>query len=310
MGENAPGRLAVAAFCVLLFGQGIATSATAEEGRVTSHFIEISDTFTIHYETAGRGDITIVFIPGWTMTTRAFQHQLAHFAGSDDFTALTYDPRGQGLSTKTTEGHYYEQHGRDLHALIEALGLDRIVLAGWSYGTLDQLAYVDQFGAEKLVGLIMIDGTPKSKGTDFTKEWVWWGTKDEGDQDDFFKYFSYDLLLDRQSVNKGFAEWMLEDASPENVAFVLEMTSHTSDAVAALLNTAGWFDDYSAALIALDGRIPLLYVVREEWRDLAMQWASRNTPSAEVVAFGKHMMFWERPEEFNAVLDRYLEGLK
>lgn len=64
------------------------------------------------------------------MTTRAFQHQLAHFAGSNDFTALTYDPRGQELSTKTTEGHYYEQHGRDLQALIEALGLDRIVLAG------------------------------------------------------------------------------------------------------------------------------------------------------------------------------------
>lgn len=163
---------------------------------------------------------------------------------------------------------------------------------------------MDQFGAEKLVGFIMIDGTPKSKGTDFTEEWVWWGTKDEGDQDDFFKYFSYDLLLDRQGVNRGFAEWMLEDASPENVAFVLDMTSHTSDAVAALLNTAGWFDDYSATLIALDGRIPLLYVVREEWRDLATQWASRNTPSAEVVAFGKHMMFWERPEEFNAVLDR------
>lgn len=60
MGYNASGLLAVAAVCVLLLGQGIASSAT---GRVTSHFIETSDTFTIHYETAGRGDITIVFIP-------------------------------------------------------------------------------------------------------------------------------------------------------------------------------------------------------------------------------------------------------
>jgi hypothetical protein len=56
--------------------------------------------------------------------------------------------------------------------------------------------------------------------------------------------------------------------------------------------------------------VPLTYVVREEWRDLATAWASANTPAAEVVAFGKNMMFWERHEEFNGVLDRFLKTLK
>ncbi len=35
-----------------------------------------------------------------------------------------------------------------------------------------------------------------------------------------------------------------------------------------------------------------------------------NTPAAEVVALGKHMMFWERQEEFNRILDRFLMTVK
>ena len=38
------------------------------------------------------------------------------------------------------------------------------------------------------------------------------------------------------------------------------------------------------------------------------RWAARHTPSARVEAFGGHMMFWERAEEFNRVLSDFLEG--
>lgn len=273
-------------------------------------YVKLSNDLTIHYEASGEGDIAVIFVPGWTMTTRVFEHQLVHLVGSERFKAITYDPRGQGLSTKTTEGHYYEQHGRDLHDLIEKLDLHEIVLVAWSYGGLDALSYLHQFGSRKLVGLVMLDITPKIRGTDFTKEWVVYDTKDEGDQNGLFKLFSHDVLIDRQAANVALAEWMLENPCTENVEFVLDQTNQTSDAVTALLSTSGWFLDYSQDLKALNDDVPLLYVVREEWKDLATTWASANTPAAEVVAFGKHMMFWERHEEFNRVLDRFLETVK
>lgn len=269
-------------------------------------YLEVTADLTVHYETTGSGSVAVVFIPGWTMTTRAFEHQLAHLAGSEGFMALTYDPRGQGLSTKTTEGHHYEQHGRDLHELLDRLDLGKIVLVGWSNGGFDALSYVHQFGSDRLAGLIMLDTTPKGKGTDFTREWVWFGTRDEGDQDGYFKLFSYDVLVDRQAFNVAFAEWLLENPSPENMTFVFEQTNQTSAAVAAVLNTSGWFVDYSEDLKSLNDRVPLLYIVREEWQNLAKEWASEHTPAAEVVALGKHMMFWERHEEFNRILDRFL----
>jgi non-heme chloroperoxidase len=60
----------------------------------------------------------------------------------------------------------------------------------------------------------------------------------------------------------------------------------------------------------LEGKIPLLYIVREEWKDAASSLAAANTPSANIIAMGKHLMFWERHTDFNAVLDRFLARLE
>lgn len=283
--------------------------STAEEGRITDAYVDISHDLAIHYQTAGNGKVALIFIPGWTMTTHAFEHQLEHLADSERFTAITYDPRAHGLSTMTSGGHYYEQHGRDLHAFIEALRLRTVVLVAWSNGGFDALAYLRQFGADKLAGLMMLDATPKGRGADLATEWVWFGTKEQGDQDDIYKLFAYDVLVDREAANIPFAEWLLEDRSPENMQFVLEQTNHTPDVVASVLSTSSWFLDYSEDLKRLDGKVPLIYVVREEWNDLVASWANTNTPTATVVAFGKHMMFWERPAEFNQILDTFLQAV-
>jgi non-heme chloroperoxidase len=276
-------------------------------GQALAEYVEVSDALTVHYEQSGNGDTVVLLVPGWTMTTEVFSKQLAYFEGSGDYRFITYDPRGQGLSTKTAGGHFYEQHGRDLHAFIEALGLDNTVLGGWSNGGLDALAYLDQFGAGKLRGFIMLDAAPKSTGADNSKEWVWYRYDDA---DGFEEFFTMGVLRDRAATNVAFAEWMLEDASKENIDWVVDITNSTPDTVAALLNATGAWLDYSADLKGLEGELPLLYVVREEWGAIVSDWAAQHTPSARVEAFGKHLMFWERPEQFNAILADYLRSLK
>lgn len=163
------------------------------------------------------GDISVVFVPGWTMSTDVFERQLMHFKDSKDFTAISYDPRAQGLSSIAIEGHYYEQHARDLNAFLNKLNAKRIVLVGWSSGGGDVLEYVRLFGSGKLAGLVLVDTPPKAKSTDNTTEWTWFGTKDEGDQGGYLRFFSYDVMLDRKKVDTDFATWMLEDASQENI---------------------------------------------------------------------------------------------
>ena len=269
---------------------------------VRAEYVQVTSELTIHYETSGHGDIAIMFIPGWTMTTEAFVHQLNHFEGSDRFRAIAYDPRGQGYSSKTVGGHTYPQHGRDLAALLEALELEKVILAGWSYGVTEQLAYLNQFGTDKIVGMIMIDTGPDVAGASYD-EWVWYL---DDDSNGYSRWFTEGIMEDRQTVITGFAMWMLEDPSPDNVAWVADMSNLTSGTVASVLNATGFYLDYSADLVALEGGMPLLYVVREDWQAPAEAWIKANTPSAQAAYLGKHLMFWERPDEFNEILDTYL----
>lgn len=261
-----------------------------------SQFIDISTDLRLHYEETGHGELTVMLVPGWTMSTRVFERQFEYFRDTREFRLLSYDPRAQGQSSKTRSGHDYEQHGRDLHALIEALGLDRIVLGGWSFGCLETLAYVNQFGAGRLVGFIMIDGPPRAAGDDNEREWV---TYRRDDADGGISFYSRGRLRDPDATNREFAAWMLEDRSKANIEWVLEITQQTPDEAAVLLNDTALNLDYEGDLHALEGRMPLWYLMRGGRDGVVADWARGNTPSARVQAYGEHLMFWERAERFN-----------
>ena len=266
---------------------------------MTGNYLELGSGLNLHYETAGSGEQVILLLPGWTMSTRVFEHQLSAFESSEEFRFVTFDPRAQGLSSKTPGGHYYEQHGRDLHNFIDALQLDHIVLGGWSFGCLAALAYVDQFGADRLDGFIMLDGPPRAAGEDNQSDWVTYRYDDADGQQSFY---TLDRLRRPDAANREFAEWMLESPTAEAVEWVLDITRQMPDEAAALLNATSAFLDYRDTLIGLQDRVPLWYLVRADQRQIVTEWARANTPAARVDAFGEHLMFWERADEFNRAL--------
>ena len=276
---------------VMLYADGLA----AEK-------VKIDDELDIYYEQAGSGDTTIILIPGWMMSTEVFEHQLAHFEESTNYQVITFDPRGQGKSSKPVEGHTYRQHARDLAKFIEKLALKNVILAGWSYGVTEQLSYINQFGADNLKALIMIDTGPNISGAT-RDEWVWYLNDDA---DGYSRYFTEGIIEDRDNVILEFCKWMLENPTPESVDWLIKIASQTSSSVASITNATGFYLDFSEDLTALEGKIPMLYVVREEMKDVAGKWIQSNTPSASAVYMGKHMMFWERPHEFNQALDDFL----
>ena len=271
---------------------------------MSGKFLQIDAEMSIYYEQAGHGDITVLLVPGWTMSTRVFERQLEYFENSERVRFVTYDPRAHGLSSKSADGHYYEQHGRDLHALIEGLQLNNIVLGGWSFGCLEALAYINQFGASKLRGFIMIDGPPRAAGEDNDKAWVSYRYDDaDGSQ----ALYTLERLRNPEAANREFATWMLEDKSEANIQWLLEITRQTPDSSAALLNASSVFLDYQADLAALEGRLPLWYLMRDGRRRAVADWARNNTPSASVDTFGEHLMFWERAPRFNQALVDFIQ---
>ena len=274
---------------------------------MNSMFLSVDPELTLHYEQVGSGDINVVLVPGWTMSTRVFERQLDYFSLSSNYRITALDPRAHGLSSKTPGGHFYEQHGRDICAFIETLNLDNIVLCGWSFGTLAALSYVNQFGTERLSGFIMLDGPPRATGENNKEEWV---TYSHGDKDGMRELFTVGRLRDSHQANIEFANWMLEFPTKEHIDWVLAITSQTPDNSAVLLNATAEFLDYRNDLILLAGTLPTMYVVRKDKGEVVLNWAKRNTPSARVESFGGHMMFWERADAFNKILEDFLEGCR
>ena len=109
--------------------------------------------------------------------------------------------------------------------------------------------------------MIMIDSGPIVSGA-ARDEWVWYLIDDS---DGYARWFTEGIIEDRDSVIKEFGEWMLENPTPESLAWVSKIAANTSSSVASIQNATGFYLDYSEDLIALEGKMPLLYIVREEY---------------------------------------------
>lgn len=120
------------------------------------HEITLPSRVTLAYDDVGEpGDVPIVLIHGVSMSRRYFHKQLAALSVGNRVVAV--DLRGHGDSENTAAGHTLPQYARDLRLFIEALGLNRPVLLGWSMGGFVAWDFIRQFGTSPLGGLIITD---------------------------------------------------------------------------------------------------------------------------------------------------------
>jgi pimeloyl-ACP methyl ester carboxylesterase len=76
------------------------------------------------------------------------------------YRVVAIDVRGRGDSGKTDFGHSIRQYAQDLRFVIEALGLDEVVVVGWSLGGSIVWSYMEQFGHAHLSGYVNVDQPP------------------------------------------------------------------------------------------------------------------------------------------------------
>ena len=262
-------------------------------------YLQLPDGLTVHYVSRGEGR-PLIFIPGWTMTVEAFSRNLDPL--SERFHVLAYDPRSQGRSAKHHAGNDYTQHGQDLAALIRELELSDVVLIGWSTGVLAAYAYFEQFGCDNVSAFVSIDMSPKPvKDTDSD-----WGL---GLQQDVRRMQAGVTAPDHSALVRKFAShiYLTRPAEEDFVEDLVSRSLCTAPHVAALLLADGNLCNYSGVARDVAARLPVLQVVNEHAAPAARRWIEANTPSAELVALGAHMMFWEFPERFNTAVSRFLE---
>lgn len=107
---------------------------------------------------AGVGGPPIVFLHANGSSHAAWHHQIAHF--SRKHRVVAFDVRGQGESQRDPGKDYSQQTlARDLAVGMDALGLGRPVLVGWSVGALTATRYAATH-PERVAGVVLVDNSP------------------------------------------------------------------------------------------------------------------------------------------------------
>jgi len=260
-------------------------------------YLETSPGISLFYEDFGEGQPFVFTHPG-TATHSFWQQQTAVLA--QEFRTVTYDWRGVGRSARPRSGYTLRGLTEDLLALVEKLGLKRVILVSHGVGTHPTLSAY--FRRPDLVGgLVLISGAPRYGGAD---------DGEGGLSDDFSKWFAKELDSSGRICAQAYANLydrynFLNDPGPEVGQWFLNMALETPLYV---LNT------YLADMRGSDFRdrlsrisCPVLLAQARQDRKQRYEGAvymARHLPNARLVTFehSSHMPHIEEMVRFNEEL--------
>lgn len=284
-------------FCTLFVARA-QVSAPAKEG-----FADVSEGLRIHYIEGGSASSapTLVLIPGWRLSASLWKDELVEFSRS--MRVIAIDPRSQGESTKTPDNNTPEQRARDLHSLLGILKVSRPVLVGWSQGSQDVSAYIQQFGGDSVAGVVLVDSP------------VSFGPAEVEAHPEFAKAILSSISIYSNypsDFSDGMIHSIFKKPHPELDLAALVKTSletPTSVGIAMLVSDIFGADRrpalatlHAPALVIASGVSPLL--------DVQKQMAASIPGSKLVVVEGAgHAIFIDEPEKFHVALESFLLSL-
>lgn len=268
------------------------------------HYCYVEPDIRLHYVDEGSGKI-ILFVTGFSGSAEGFEHQIEYFRKS--FRVIAVDPRNHGKSSRSLRSNTYAQQGRDLGKLIDMLGLDHIILVGWSFGAYTVLNYLEQCGTDKVDAFITIDNPVcailedpaeyRAGNLDMLREF-------------HFRYFQSEEGF-RQFVTENFIDGIFFIHPPqekEDRDKVLNTCLSLPLEVGDQLIVDGHLSDKRKVMKDVEQKIPCLFYIADYRKEEGMRCIPRDYPHSEAVVLGNHMMFYEFPEEFNRIMEEFLRS--
>jgi pimeloyl-ACP methyl ester carboxylesterase len=276
----------------------------AESTPGSSRMVEVSDGVSVRAIEAGKPDAqpVLVFIPGWSTGADIWKHQIDTFART--YRVISFDPRSEGKSTKTTSGNTPETRAQDLHALLERLGVRRPVLIGWSQGVQDVAAYVERYGTKDLAGIVLVDAAV-SDGADGMAT----RSQETAEQ---FKMFAIYQAHQREYL-AGMMHAIISKPQGDGVIEQLVGTGMKtpSDVGVGMLVADMFGVNRTPALKKIE--CPTLIIASAKSFELSRQQAAADEiPHArfEKVDNAAHAVFIDQPERFDEVLKSFVAKLE
>jgi 3-oxoadipate enol-lactonase len=141
-----------------------------------------------HYQTRGEGP-DVVLIHGLSSSLASWYNGTMPALVDAGFRVTVYDLRGHGLSGMTPSGYTSFEMAEDLDALLTAVGINRVLLAGHSFGGAIAI-HLALLRPERIRGIILLDsGMACLRYLRKIHDWDGWqrpGMKEEGFTSEWF----------------------------------------------------------------------------------------------------------------------------
>ncbi len=130
-----------------------APTSPKKDKTMTDH-VTTQDGAKIYFKDWGSGQ-PIVFSHGWPLSSDDWEAQMMFF-GMHGYRVIAHDRRGHGKSSQTWEGHDMDTYADDLHAVITALDLHKVIHIGHSTGGGEVARYLGRHGTSRAAGAVLI----------------------------------------------------------------------------------------------------------------------------------------------------------
>lgn len=258
--------------------------------------IEVEPGVKLNVEDVGQGD-PVVFLHGWPASSRMFEYQ-AMLLPRHGLRFVGIDFRGFGKSDAPWEGYGYDRMADDVRAVVDALGLERFTLVGFSMGGAIAARYMHrhhEHGAARLMlaGAAVPRFTQTSGFADGTPAQQVDKMLDDAHKDRPAMVEAFGKLFAAKTPSPPFAQWM--------GSICLESSAHgTVRAMESLRD-----EDLRQDLPAITVPTALLQGMRDKIcpPELAER-AHELVRHAELHRFEEsgHAMLFDEPAKFNETL--------
>jgi non-heme chloroperoxidase len=267
---------------------------------------ENSGSIDLYYEDHGRGQ-PVVLIHGYPLSSRAWDKQVPVLL-EDGHRVITYDRRGFGKSSQPVTGYDYDTFASDLNALLEALDLRDIVLAGHSMGSGEVTRYLGRYGSARVAKGVLISPIPP-----FLLQ-----TSDnpEGLPGSMFDGFMQAARDDAPAWMKGFLDnfFNIDKFGGNKVSDQAYQANWniaaSASATAAVACVATWETDFRGDLPKID--VPMLVIQGDDDRVLPYPKTGQRLPGmirdlqVDVIEGGPHAIAWTHADQVNAALLKFM----
>lgn len=251
----------------------------------------------IHYLAKNINDTKktcLLFVPGVMMPAWIWEKQLDYF--SRNYRVVAMDPRSQGDSEQSTEGHYAFSLAKDIKAVVDKLELEPLVLVGWSLGVPEVVNYAAHFNSKGLIGLVLVDGLVGiDPSVPFYQTTVDYWTQLQIDRIPKTREFIHNIF--KQPQSEAYFEKLLEVA----------LRTPTNTVMTLIENYL--LQDFRSLLPQID--VPTLITTVEGPRLGYMQKMQSLIPDSRLEIFQSagHTLFVDQPEKFNQLLEVFIEDI-